>query len=240
MAGASAAVGRRKASALRSARAASDDAANSFAPSGALPPLIFLEANTSCRLLPKLGCGCIARTRSLSSTLAGEDRSRPARSGEGSGIPAVPQALTRRAASRHAASPARGEGAASGPRTEKEETTMPTRRRKKSNERPHTPKRLTPEQESAQRKAAFAAIRALFCQVTQPWKSCQRGYCGRHHGCIAEAGPGACLGRHWPLLTPAEQKAAHFDVIDGGPRRQQPQTHTEWSLRRFPPSNFVH
>jgi hypothetical protein len=41
MAGASAAVERRKASALRSARAASDDAANSFAPSGALPPLIF-------------------------------------------------------------------------------------------------------------------------------------------------------------------------------------------------------
>jgi hypothetical protein len=44
MAEASAAVERRKASALRSARAASDDAANSFAPSGALPPLIFLEA----------------------------------------------------------------------------------------------------------------------------------------------------------------------------------------------------
>jgi hypothetical protein len=41
MAGASAAIGRRKASALRSARAASDDAANSFAPFGALPPLIF-------------------------------------------------------------------------------------------------------------------------------------------------------------------------------------------------------
>src|SRR6202030_3266726 len=46
MAGASAAVERRKASALRSARAASDDAAHSFAPFGALPPLIFLEANT--------------------------------------------------------------------------------------------------------------------------------------------------------------------------------------------------
>ena len=41
-------------------------------------------------------------------------------------------------------------------------------------------------------------------------------------------------------MTPAEQKAAHFEVIDGGPRRQRPQTHTEWSLRRFPPSNFVH
>ena len=36
-----AAVGRRKASAPRSARAASDDAAHSFAPFGALPPLIF-------------------------------------------------------------------------------------------------------------------------------------------------------------------------------------------------------
>ena len=34
-------VGRRKASAPRSARAASDDAAHSFAPFGALPPLIF-------------------------------------------------------------------------------------------------------------------------------------------------------------------------------------------------------
>jgi hypothetical protein len=117
---------------------------------------------------------------------------------------------------------------------------MPATRRKKSRERPLTPKRLTPEQESAHRKAAFAAIRALFCQVTQPWKSCQRGYCRRHHCCIAEAGPGACLGRHWPLLTRAEQKAAHVEVIDGGPRRQRPQTHTEWSLRRFPPSNFVH
>src|ERR1700722_14293737 len=61
MAEARAAVERRKASALRSARAASDDAANSFAPFGALPPLIFLEANPSCRSLPKLGCGCIAR-----------------------------------------------------------------------------------------------------------------------------------------------------------------------------------
>jgi hypothetical protein len=65
MAGARAAVERRKASALRSARAASDDAANSFAPSGALPPLILLEAKASWLWSAKLGCGCIARTRSL-------------------------------------------------------------------------------------------------------------------------------------------------------------------------------
>ena len=117
---------------------------------------------------------------------------------------------------------------------------MPATRRKKSRDHPHTPKRLTPEQESVQRKAAFAAIRALFCQVTQPWQSCRRSYCRRHRCCIAEAGPGACLKRHWPLLTPAAQKAAHIDVIKGGPRRVRPQTHTEWDLRRFPPSNFVH
>jgi hypothetical protein len=116
---------------------------------------------------------------------------------------------------------------------------MPTRR-KKSNERPLTPKRLTPEQESAQRKAAFAAIRVLFCQVTQPWHSCQRGYCRRHHCCVGAAGPGACLGRHWPLMTRAEQETAHIEVINGGPRRARPQTRIEWSLRRFPPSNFVH
>src|SRR5580692_10209912 len=111
----------------------------------------------------------------------------------------------------------------------KKEQTMPTRRSKKSSERPHTPKRLTPEQESAQRKAAFAAIRALFCQVTEPWHSCQRGYCRRHHCCIGEAGP--CLKRLWPLMTRAEQDKAHIEVINGGPRRVRPQTHTEWTLR---------
>jgi hypothetical protein len=46
MAEASAAVERRKASALRSARAASDDAAHSFAPFGALPPLILFGGDS--------------------------------------------------------------------------------------------------------------------------------------------------------------------------------------------------
>jgi hypothetical protein len=41
-------------------------------------------------------------------------------------------------------------------------------------------------------------------------------------------------------MTPAEQDKAHSEVINGGPRRVRPQTHTEWSLRVFPPSNFVH
>ena len=93
---------------------------------------------------------------------------------------------------------------------------MPNRS-KKSNERPLTPKRLTPEQTDAQRKAAFAAIRALFCAVTEPWLSCKRGHCRRHHCCIGN--PGACLGRHWPLMTAAAQEDAHIRVIKGGPRR---------------------
>lgn len=50
----------------------------------------------------------------------------------------------------------------------------------------------------------------------------------------------AADGRHWPLMTRAEQDKAHIEVINGGPRRQRPQTRIEWSLRRFPPSNFVH
>ena len=115
---------------------------------------------------------------------------------------------------------------------------MPATRRKKSPDHPLTPKRLTPEQESARRKAAFAAIRALFCQVTEPWHSCKRGYCRRHHCCIGEAGP--CLKRHWPLMTAAAQNKAHIEVIIGGPQRVRPQTSMEWRLRRFPPSKFVH
>ncbi len=115
---------------------------------------------------------------------------------------------------------------------------MPATRHKKPDDRPHTPKRLTPEQESAQRKAAFAVIRALFCQVTQPWHSCRRGYCRRPHCCIGDAGP--CLKRHWPLMTKAAQDRAHAEVIIGGPQRVRPQTSMEGRLRRFPPSNFVH
>src|ERR1700719_2485439 len=65
MAGARAVVGRRKASALRSARAASDDAAHSFAPFGALPPLILFGGKHVGLACAKLGSGCVARTRSL-------------------------------------------------------------------------------------------------------------------------------------------------------------------------------
>ena len=44
----------------------------------------------------------------------------------------------------------------------------------------------------------------------------------------------------WPLMPPELQKEAYAQVAVGGPRRLPPSTHTEWVLRRYAPSNFVH
>jgi hypothetical protein len=40
-------------------------------------------------------------------------------------------------------------------------------------------------------------------------------------------------------MAPELQMQAHYAVMRGGPRPLSPATHTEWQLRRFPPSNFV-
>jgi hypothetical protein len=40
-------------------------------------------------------------------------------------------------------------------------------------------------------------------------------------------------------MPPELQAEAHHAVMRGGPRRLPPATHTEWQLRRYPPSNFV-
>ena len=74
MAGARAAVGRRKASAPRSACAASDDAAHTFAPFGALPPLIFLEAKGQWLWSAQLGRGLRRGNDLLHPPLQGEGR----------------------------------------------------------------------------------------------------------------------------------------------------------------------
>jgi hypothetical protein len=101
----------------------------------------------------------------------------------------------------------------------------------------HT-KRLTPDEEAAQREAAFAAIRQLYREALPLWRTCPRGSCRRHQCCFGEARP--CLKRGWPLMPPELQKRAQDQVIAGGPRRLPPATHLEWQLRRYPPSNFVH
>jgi hypothetical protein len=41
-------------------------------------------------------------------------------------------------------------------------------------------------------------------------------------------------------MPPELQERARIEVERGGPRRLPPATHTEWILRAYPPSNFVH
>ena len=112
------------------------------------------------------------------------------------------------------------------------------RRRRKAGRRGLYYKRITPDEEVVQREAAFAAIRRLYAEVLPLWRSCRRGYCRRNRRCIGDIR--ACLKRAWPLTPPPLQERAHQAVMAGGPRRIPPATHTEWALRIYPPSNFVH
>jgi hypothetical protein len=99
-------------------------------------------------------------------------------------------------------------------------------------------RRLRPEEEAQHRKAAFTAIRKLYAEVVPMWASCRRGACRRHRCCGGDIR--ACLVRSWPLLSAQAQEAARIAVVNGGPQRMPAQSRFEWSLRRFPPSNFVH
>lgn len=113
---------------------------------------------------------------------------------------------------------------------------MPNRRRRKKRSRyVDAP---TEAGQNAQREAAFAAIRALYCESLPLWRTCARGHCRRHRTCGGDGA--ACLTRGWPLMPPHVQQEAYALVRRGGPRRLRPATHREWALRSFPPSNFVH
>jgi hypothetical protein len=96
---------------------------------------------------------------------------------------------------------------------------------------------LTRTDEDTQRKAAFAAIKQLYRDVLPLWNVCDRGFCRRHHCCIADAR--GCLPHNWPRLNPQMQDDAYRRVLAGGPRRLPPQSRIEEELRRFPPTNFV-
>jgi hypothetical protein len=112
------------------------------------------------------------------------------------------------------------------------------RRRKKPGSRGLYNKRLTPDEQVVQREAAFAAIRRLYCETLPLWRVCARGSCRRHRRCHGEAH--ACLTRGWPMMTTEMQEQASRAIVAGGPNRRAPATQTEWQLRRFPASNFVH
>ena len=77
------------------------------------------------------------------------------------------------------------------------------------------------------------------CTALLPlWRFCRKGFCRRHKQCSGEIRP--CLKRGWQLMPAELQKKAYAQVAVGGPRRLPPSTHTEWVLRRYAPSNFVH
>ena len=112
-----------------------------------------------------------------------------------------------------------------------------TKRRKKSKRRGLFNKRLTPDEQAAQRNAAFAAIRRLYGEALPIWRFCRRGSCRRHKACSGDVR--FWLNRGWPHMPPELQIEAHHAVMRGGPGRLPPATHTEWQLRRYPPSNFA-
>jgi hypothetical protein len=52
-------------------------------------------------------------------------------------------------------------------------------------------KRLTPDDQAAQRDAAFAAIRRLYGEALPIWRFCRHGYCRRHKACIGSVKSGS-------------------------------------------------
>jgi hypothetical protein len=95
-------------------------------------------------------------------------------------------------------------------------------RRRKSGRRGLFNKRLTPDEQAAQRDAAFDAIRRLYGEALPLWRLCQSGYCRRHQVCIGDVR--SCLDRNWPHMAPELQTRAHHTVMRGGPRRRRRHT----------------
>ena len=112
-------------------------------------------------------------------------------------------------------------------------------RRRKRTRRRRSPylDAVTPEGQEAQREAAFAAIRVLYCESLPLWRTCSRGRCRRHRCCSGDGA--ACLRRAWPLMPAEVQERAYELVRRGGPRGVWAATRREWHLRGYPPSNFV-
>jgi hypothetical protein len=115
---------------------------------------------------------------------------------------------------------------------------MSKRRRKKPNKRVLWNKRLTPDEERAQTRAAFDAIRQMYCESLPLWTVCPYGFCRRHRRCSGDMK--ACITRGWPLMSPQARNRAYDLVQTGGPHRLRPATAIEQALRHFPSTNFNH
>jgi len=89
-------------------------------------------------------------------------------------------------------------------------------RRRKSGRRGLFNKRLTPDEQAAQREAAFDAIRRLYGEALPLWRLCQSGYCRRHQVCIGDVR--SCLDRNWPHMAGTADAGASY----GHARRPAP------------------
>jgi hypothetical protein len=117
-----------------------------------------------------------------------------------------------------------------------EENAMTARRRRRRR-RSRYVDAATEAGRNVQREAAFAAIRRLYCEALPLWRTCAKSHCRRHRACRGDGE--ACLPRTWRAMPADVQQRTCELVRRGGPRRVRPATHMEWSLRGYPPANFV-
>jgi hypothetical protein len=110
-------------------------------------------------------------------------------------------------------------------------------RRRKRRERSRYIDAATEEGRKAQREAAFASIRRLYCESLPLWRTCARGCCRRHRACGGDGK--VCLPRTWRGMPADAQQRAYDLVMRGGTRSVRSATRVEWSLRGYPPTNFV-
>jgi len=96
-------------------------------------------------------------------------------------------------------------------------------------------KHPSPKQYQARYNAALKAMQALYCEVLELWRSCQKPRCRRHQRCAGEPQP--CLRRAYFDLPADRHDELQAQVIAGGPRRIAPATPMESQLRRHPLSS---
>jgi hypothetical protein len=113
---------------------------------------------------------------------------------------------------------------------------MPTWRNKPAN-RVHLNKRYTPERQQARKDAARDAVRRLYCDSLELWRTCAAGRCRRHRRCAGDSR--ACMRRVWNDIPRHREKQIWAAVIAGGPRKIAPANHVEWNMRRNPPDTIA-
>ncbi len=113
---------------------------------------------------------------------------------------------------------------------------MPTWRNKPAN-RGHLNKRYTPEQQQARSDAARDAVRRLYCDILELWKTCATGRCRRHRRCAGDSR--ACMRRVWSDIPRHRQRKIWAQVIAGGASKIPTANHAEYQMRHTPPDTIA-